>query len=300
MRIHSLILPVLVCFSAAVSAQMAQLTSDSNLVETGSKVVLHLSVREIPAGTPDFSDWNEVIPEDNRLREGAWTNGNGFSEKDITVIFFEEDSITIPPVRIPLSNGDTAVTNALNIQVIATPAPDEIVDMSPIRDIKREEKYWSDYWPLLAIILAVIALALAGYFIVRYRRNRGIGSRSLQWPPHELALRKLGQLKQRDLWSAGNAKEYCDELTGIIREYLELRFGVPALESTSAELIQKLKSTDIPVETVAVLGNILFQADLAKFANGTPPPEFGDISMQFALRLIDITKYQPVSPNEAS
>ena len=299
MRIHRFILPVLVCFTTAVSAQTtARLTSDSNLVETGNKVVLHLLVRGKPAGNPDLSAWKEVIPEDNRLREGAWTTGNGFSQKDITVIFFEEDSLTVPPVRIPLPNGDTAVTNTLDLQVIATPAPDEIPDMAPIRDIRREEKLWSDYWPLLSILLAVIAIALAGYFIVKYRKNRGIGSRSIQWPAHELALRKLGQLQQQGLWNKGNKKEYCDELTGIIREYLELRFGVPALESTSDELIQKLKETDMPGDTISSLGNILFQADLAKFARGTPPPDFGDVSMHFARRLVETTK--PVSANASS
>lgn len=295
MRIHQFILPVLACLTTALSAQTAQLVSDSNLVETGNKVVLHLLVKGEPAGKPDFSAWNEVIPEDNRLMEGAWTTGNGFSKKDITVIFFEQDSLTIPPVRIPQSNGDTAVTNALNIQVIATPAPDEVQDMAPIRDIQREEKQWTDYWPLLAILLAVTAMVLAGYFVVKYRKNRGIGSRSIQWPPHELALRKLGQLQQQGLWNNGNKKEYCDELTGIIREYLELRYGVPALESTSDELIQKLKDTEIPGETVSRLANVLFQADLAKFAKGTPPPDFGDVSMQFALRLVESTKPVPAS-----
>ena len=298
MRIPWFVLPLAIFFATTAAAQSAQLSSDSNLVETGSRFVLHLSVKEKPAGKADFTEWSSIIPEDNRLSEGDWTTANGFSRKDITVIFFEEDSLTIPPVRIPLSNGDTAVTNSLDIQVIATPSPDEIQDMAPIRDIRREEKVWTDYWPVLAILLAVIAIVLAGYFIIKYRKNKGIGSRSVQWPPHELALRKLGQLQQQGLWSSGNQKAYCDELTSIIREYLERRFGVPALESTSDELIQKLNETDIPGETISELGDILFQADLAKFAKGTPPPEFGDLSMQFALRLIEITK--PVSVNAAS
>lgn len=298
MRIPWFVLPLAFFFAPTAAAQSAQLSSDSNLVETGSRFVLHLSVKEKPAGKADFTEWSSIIPEDNRLSEGDWTTANGFSRKDITVIFFEEDSMTIPPVRIPLSSGDTAVTNSLDIQVIATPSPDEIQDMAPIRDIRREEKVWTDYWPVLAILLAVIAIVLAGYFIIKYRKNKGIGSRSVQWPPHELALRKLGQLQQQGLWSSGNQKAYCDELTSIIREYLERRFGVPALESTSDELIQKLNETDIPGETIRKLGDIFFQADLAKFAKGTPPPEFGDVSMQFALRLIDITK--PVSANTAS
>lgn len=299
MRIPWFILPVIIFFNTtAAAAQTAQLSSDSNLVETGSRFVLHLAVREKPAEKPDVSGWQDVIPEENRLRESAWTNENGFYKKDITVIFFEEDSLTIPPVRIPLSSGDTAVTNTLDIQILATPAPDEIQDMAPIRDIQREEKIWTDYWPWLAGILVLALLLLAAFFVYKYRKNRGIGSRSIQWPPHELALRKLGQLQQRGLWTSGNKKEYCDELTDIVREYLELRFGVPALESTSTELIQKLKGTDIPDETALELGNVLFQADLAKFAKGTPPPDFGDMSMQFALRLIEITK--PVPTNAAS
>jgi hypothetical protein len=267
-------------------------------VETGNRFILHLSVREKPAGKPDLSGWQEVIPEENRLRESDWTNESGISKMDITAIFFREDSLTIPPVRIPLANGDTAVTNPLDIQIIASPAPDEVQDMAPIRDIQREQKVWTDYWPLIAIIVAVVILILAAYFIIQYRNNKTVGNRSVQWTPHELALRKLVQLQQQNLWNNGNLKEYCDELTGIIREYLELRFRIPALESTSAELIRILKMTDTPDEINSGLENILFQADLAKFAKGTPPPDFGDVSMQFALRLIDKTK--PVSVNAAS
>lgn len=292
------ILPVIVCITASATAQTARLASDSNLVETGNRFILHLSVREKPAGKPDLSGWQEVIPEENRLRESDWTNESGISKMDITAIFFREDSLTIPPVRIPLANGDTAVTNPLDIQIIASPAPDEVQDMAPIRDIQREQKVWTDYWPLIAIIVAVVILILAAYFIIQYRNNKTVGNRSVQWTPHELALRKLVQLQQQNLWNNGNLKEYCDELTGIIREYLELRFRIPALESTSAELIRILKMTDTPDEINSGLENILFQADLAKFAKGTPPPDFGDVSMQFALRLIDKTK--PVSVNAAS
>lgn len=292
------ILPVIVFITASATAQTARLASDSNLVETGNRFILHLSVREKPAGKPDLSGWQEVIPEENRLRESDWTNESGISKMDITAIFFREDSLTIPPVRIPLANGDTAVTNPLDIQIIASPAPDEVQDMAPIRDIQREQKVWTDYWPLIAIIVAVVILILAAYFIIQYRNNKTVGNRSVQWTPHELALRKLVQLQQQNLWNNGNVKEYCDELTGIIREYLELRFRIPALESTSAELIRILKMTDTPDEINSGLENILFQADLAKFAKGTPPPDFGDVSMQFALRLIDKTK--PVSVNAAS
>lgn len=274
---------------------MAQLASDSNLVETGNKVVLHLTLKGKPAGNPDLSAWNEVVPKDNRLKESDWTSENGLSQKDITVIFFEADSLIIPPARIPLPNGDTAVTNTLCILVLATPAPDEIQDMAPVRDILREEKVWTDYWPFIAVILAVAAMLLVGYLIVQYRKNKGAGSRSIHWPPHELALRKIRHLQQQGLWESGKTREYCDELTYIIREYLELRFGIPALECTSTELTQKLKDTGLSVETVNELDNILMQADLVKFAKGTPPPDFGDSSMQFSIRLIDSTKPVPVS-----
>jgi hypothetical protein len=80
--------------------------------------------------------------------------------------------------------------------VIVTPAPDEIPDMAPIRDIRREEKLWSDYWPLLAILLAVIAIALAGYFIVDAKQ--GMGSQDINGLPMNWHS-ETGHLQQQGL-----------------------------------------------------------------------------------------------------
>lgn len=58
--------------------------------------------------------------------------------------------------------------------------------------------------------------------------------------PHELALQKLVALQQQKLWQKGDVKPYQSELTFIIREYLENRFNIQALESTTDEIVQNL------------------------------------------------------------
>jgi hypothetical protein len=104
-----------------------------------------------------------------------------------------------------------------------------------------------------------------------------------------LALKKLRVLAQKALWRSGAVKEHCAELTFILREYLEKRYEVPALESTSEELLSRLKSTDFPMELRPDLENILAQADLAKFAKAIPPEEFYLYSLDFAQALVTQT-----------
>ena len=70
----------------------------------------------------------------------------------------------------------------------------------------------------------------------------------------------------------GEVKEYYSELTDIARTYIEEAIEIPAMESTTDELIaafkiavvkKKLSLTD---ETIKNLEKVLKQADLVKFA----------------------------------
>jgi hypothetical protein len=68
-------------------------------------------------------------------------------------------------------------------------------------------------------------------------------------------------------------KEYYSELTDIARNYIEEAIEIPAMESTTSELIVALraaslkKKMSVSQETIRKLRRVLKQADLVKFAN---------------------------------
>ena len=81
----------------------------------------------------------------------------------------------------------------------------------------------------------------------------------------------LRDLVARDLVDAGQVKLFYQELTDIIRRYIENRFGLHAPEETTEEFLSELGRTDVlPPRHKALLQQFLQHADLVKFAELKP------------------------------
>ena len=91
-----------------------------------------------------------------------------------------------------------------------------------------------------------------------------------------MALQRLNELDGKQLWQKNKIKQYYVELTDIVRTYIERELKIPALESTTDELMETIgdfntsSSLNIPNETVDKLNNLLKDADLVKFAKFKP------------------------------
>lgn len=79
---------------------------------------------------------------------------------------------------------------------------------------------------------------------------------------------------------------YYAALSLIIREYLEARYRIPALESTTREIAALLKNTGFPDEQQAALDFLLQQTDLVKYAEMQPPRTFHEQALEKARQLI--------------
>ncbi len=265
----------LFCFALQIQAQ-GELHIDSNHVETGNPFVFTFRI-PVALGKPDslnFAVWRDFLPVQNIVNQTRWQVDGQYYHKSVTALFFDEDSIQLPPLPIALRRGDTVTTNAVQIVVTATPSSDDLNDMAPIKDIHREPTLWTDYLPWVFGGLGVLALLGLLFWLANRKSKAKIQSRSLAIPPHELAIKKLSVLVQKQLIINGFVKEHYTELTLILREYLEKRFGIPALESTTEETLGHLEDSAFPQELSQELQQLLEQADLAKFAKIIPPESF--------------------------
>jgi hypothetical protein len=278
---------MLCCLSLQLSAQ-AELRADSNHVETGNPFVLQLRL-PVGLGKPDslrLEAWSNILPEQNIIAQTKWQQEGAFLSKKLTVLFFDEDSLQIPALPIVLLNGDTVFSDPLEIIVTATPAPDDLNDMAAIKDIHREPTLWTDYLPWLLGTLGVLAILGLLFWLAKRKAAAKIQSRNVQIPAHELALKKLEVLVQKNRIMNGLVKEHYAELTFILREYLEKRFSVPALESTTEETVAHLNQLDFPMHLTSKLQGLLEQADLAKFAQWIPEASFHVEALEVARQVI--------------
>ena len=80
------------------------------------------------------------------------------------------------------------------------------------------------------------------------------------------------------------------EMTDIVREYIELRFPVRALEMTTGEIDAALRQTEVNSSARDKLNKVLTLADLVKFAKEQPLPLENDLSLNQCMDFVRETK----------
>lgn len=215
---------------------------------------------------------------------------------------FDSGRYTIP--RLPVRIGDRiAYSDSIRVEVANVQVDTLKQKMYDIREIMPAESSSRWWW----FLLLVLALAIAGYYGYRYYRNRPKRVREVEVyrTPIEKATGLLQQLEKKDLVRRGEVKSYYSELTDIARLYIEEAIHVPAMESTTRELIEKLKvaavkkKLSIAPETVAHLETVLHQADMVKFAKERPQePEIIDARQKIESAIMDINRSIPADTDD--
>ena len=172
------------------------------------------------------------------------------------------------------------LTDSLLIKVATVAIDTTKQKMFPIKAIQSEPYQFDDF--KLYVWYALIGLLLIGlllYFVLRKKKEVKEEIIVPALPPYEEAIQKLHELDEKLLWQNNQIKEYYSELTEIVRGFIERELKVPALESTTDELIDVLtdfndsKAIYTTKETIKKLRDLLREADLVKFAKSKPMSE---------------------------
>ena len=188
---------------------------------------------------------------------------------------FDSGKYVIP--RIPvLINGKPSFSDSIKVEVNDVKVDTLKQKMYDIKDIAIVESPLGTWWIYVLILLAI---TIAGYFIYQFikkRQNQPKVETMVFKSPIEKATTLLQLLEVKELWQKGEIKHYYSELTDIARNYIEEEINIPAMESTTSELIEELrkaskqKKLKLSNETVENLEKVLMQADLVKFAKVKP------------------------------
>lgn len=176
-----------------------------------------------------------------------------------------------------------------------------IFDIKPQRTLKFKVGEISGYitWSIIIIIILVVLYLVAKRILAHYGKSFGdIFKPAPPLPPHEIALRDLKHLHSERLWQEGKHKLYYSGLTDILRAYLAGQFGVGALEMTSDEIIEAVRSVDLPQKQAMDLTELLRDADLVKFAKAMPEAEENERAYSKAWEFVQQTMPQPEPEEE--
>lgn len=195
-------------------------------------------------------------------------------EKKYLLTSFDSGQYVLPK-QLVLINNKKFFTDTLLVNVATVKVDTLKQKMFPIKSIKKEPKTFDDYKHLLWWLIPIlILLAVVLYFIFR-KKEKKVAPKVYIAPIKE-ALQRLKELDEKQLVQQNKIKIYYSELTDIVRTYIEKDIKIPALESTTNELIETINDFNessnlgISKETIHQLKEVLQSADLVKFAKSKP------------------------------
>ena len=229
--------------------------------------------------------------------------------QELTLTSFDTGYIAIPPIAFS-SGTDTVRTEPALLHVIpmkvevaesATQGEVEIKDIKDIRTVDFSLIEWlkENWWYFLYAAMLIAAIWAFFKYIRPMMQKKGpvVQVRKVV-PLHERYLKKLAELENAKLWQTGKVKEYQSSLSEIVRSYIEERYGIPALESTTAEILSSLSHQGFSQNQIEDLTHLLNLADLVKFARHQPMPDEHSRSMEKAQVFVKSTAEKEIESEE--
>ena len=305
-------LAILMCsFTAVAGNVIVSAKMDSAVLLMGKKSAIHLEIVQDKGAigrlvgdcvTPDtLNAFGEVS---KRLDADTTDLGNERIQinRDIVIQSFDSGLYVIPPFRFVVEK-DTFLSESLSLKVL----PVKVDSLSCIHDYKHVESpefFFSDLFPEFIVknwwVILLCLLLLAGIIYSYFRWFKKVNvpfvtKTVVVIPPYDEAIMELTRLKSEKLWEAGQDKEYFTRLTDILRNYLDRRFGINAMEMTTGQIMAALRKNEETMPVNDQLNKILDMADFVKFAKMRPMPEDNEVAYQRAMNFVNETKPAPVS-----
>lgn len=224
---------------------------------------------------PDSSDFGNIF----EIRDRQQFKVSTYKDSLVYQLqFFGTSDTLLPALPIFLVQGQdttTLYTNPVPISFKSLLAENE----EELRPFKPIFDFAAAWWPyIIGFLLLLIAAAALYYYYTQKEPEPSTEPEPVFQPtPFRDPLRELqstlNKLDKRELATEDEFERFYIDLGDAIREYFESLYRIPALESTSGEIMQQLKIRAIDEDLVNDTREVLQEADMVKFAKFTPTTE---------------------------
>ena len=269
-------------------------------VEDGTQLLLPEIPQEQGYGLMYLSPWTLDTLKVTKQKKG------GPSLLDIrgsvVVTSFEEGVCELPRIVLGRMSGgvtDTLVFDSMSMDVKTIPV--DTATFQP-HDIKGQICYpvtFAEVLPWVLGGLGAVALIALCVYLIRRRRDAASDDRHKD-PAHIVALRKLDQYRGNAMWAPDKQKQFYSGVTDTLREYMASRYGISAMEMTTAEIFDVMKSSDVPSELLYVVKELFERADFVKFAKYVASEEDNASVLPVAVRFVTETYQAELEEEEAA
>ena len=281
----------------------AKVTTDKQRYLIGDRINIKITI-EKPAGYSISwmalpNNFGHFEPIDTAMDDSA-ANSNTYHHI-IPVSAYDSGKFYFPAIPVFYRHkGDTAskilFTDSIPISIVRI-GVDTSKAFMPIKAPEKLPYTWQELLPFIicgAILLAAIITLIVLY--IKRKKKEAMLSKPLL-PPYEEAMEELQKLRNQKLWEQGEIKQYYIRLSDVVRRYIERRFGIEAMESTTDEIVKAMRKTDAEQFARAKLKELLELSDLVKFAKHSTIADDNLNSYMIAFDFIEMTR-PPLQQNE--
>ncbi len=308
--INILFLSAVLSLTVPLSARSLKASVDSSQITMGYQTAIRFDIVDKAGAVADILVDKNAMPTEVEIIDWVYGDttdlGNGIVEmkRALIVQSFDSGVYTIPPFMM-VNGPDTLRTQPITLKVNPVDVSD-MEDINPIAPAMDFETRWydflpdwlTDYWQWILAGLLIIAAGICGYLIMTKKVEVPLMPKKKPVPPYQLAMQRLESLRERNLWQNGQEKEYYTRLTDILRDYLQGRFGINAMEMTTQQITRVLNENETTRMPNERMKRILEIADFVKFAKVRPLPDDNHRAMSEAVQFVEETKPVETLPGE--
>ena len=306
-QIRKRLITIAFCLLSILSFSQVKFSIDSTKIKIGEQITYKI---EVEADTTDlvvFPEGQTFTPLEMIESYKTDTTKNKAKYnliKKYGLTQFDSGSYTIPRQKIIIGT-KTFYTDSLKVLVNNIKVDSTKQGLYDIKPFIQVEKSTSNWWkPLLYILAALLIVGFLLYWFIWRKKPLTEEEEIALLPPYERAKLALKKLDESDFLMQAELKGYYSELTFIIRRYLDEKVYDRALESTTDELVSRLKllkdgnQIELSHDDIRNIETILKRADLVKFAKSEPDIELAKIDRNTIDIEIDHVKEALPEPTE--
>ena len=280
---------------------------DSTAIKIGEELFYKINVKADTTAIVVFSEEQTFQPLEmiNSYAIDTTKKENYYQlTKTYGLTQFDSGVYTIPKQKIRIGD-NLFFTDSLQIQVnpvVVDTTKQKLFGIKPFIEVEKNRS--GILGTLVLIMLSLLVIGGVLYWFIWRKKPMTEAEKIAALKPYERAKLALEKLDEERYFENQEIKTYYSDLTLILRQYLDEKVYEQSLESTTDELIFRLKTLEaanqikLSKETIRNIETILKRADLVKFAKSEPDYQLAKLDKNTINQEIDHVKEGLPEPTE--